>query len=110
MACLHCSKYIFDEQNLTIKKMTIKEFVDGVIRRLQRTNKPLEDICLEKEFNINWFINKALCELCGAPHAIFSDPDALAVVHILFFFSGDVIPSEMDKQFIKEFRHNLFYS
>lgn len=109
MACLNCGKYIFDKQNLTIKKMTIKEFVDGVIRRLKKTNKPLEDICKERKFRVDWLVNKACCELCGAPHAIFSDPDRLDVLRILFFFSGDERPSEKDERFIQEFRHNLFY-
>ena len=110
MACMGCGKYIFDEQNITIKKMTTQEYVDGIIRRNERTNKPLGEICIEKSFHIDWLINQSCCELCGAPHAVFSDPDASVVVHILFFFSGNVVPCEKDEQFIKDFRQNLFHS
>jgi hypothetical protein len=90
--------------------MSVEEYVDGVIRRLERTNKHLSDICIEKKIHIQWVVNQANCELCGAPHAVFSDPDASFVVHILFFFSGSTEPSEKDRQFIQEFKHNLFYS
>jgi len=110
MSCLHCNKYIFDDQNISVKRMSTKEYVDGVIRRLEKTNKPLEEICKEKKFHIDWLINKSQCELCGAPHAVFSDPSTKMVVHILFFFSGHRESSEKDKRFIQDFRHQLFHS
>ncbi len=90
--------------------MTIEEYVEGVIRRLEKTNKQLKEICIENNFNIDWLINKAECELCGAPHAVFSHPDALSVVHILFFFSSSNKPSEKDLQFIQDFQQKLFDS
>ena len=90
--------------------MTVEEYIDGVIRCLEKTNKPIDKICIDKKFDINWLINKSECELCGAPHAVFSHPDGLSVTYILFFFSGSLQPSEKDEQFIQEFRHRLFYS
>lgn len=90
--------------------MSVEEYINGVIRRIEKTNKHIKEICREKKFHIQWLVSKAYCELCGAPHAVFSDFDTNMVVHILFFFSGAEVVSEKDEQFIQEFQHNLFES
>jgi len=109
-ACLNCGKYIFDKQNIKTKQMTIPEYVEGVIRRLEHNNKQLNIICQERHLDPSWYLNMAYCELCGAPHAIFYALNTPKVVYILFFFSASTTPSEKDSQFILEFKHNLFYS
>jgi hypothetical protein len=108
--CLNCHKYIFDEQNINrIKRLTATEYINGVIRRIHKTNISMEELCKQAEINPSWGINKSECELCGAPHAIMSNDDASQIQHILFFFSGTNEPSEKDLHFIEEFRQKLFY-
>ena len=108
--CLCCKKYNFDAENISFKRMTAEEYINGVIRHIERTNKQTSSICEERNLQVSWLVNRAYCELCGAPHAVFSDKDAAAVLHTLFFFSGTLEPSEKDLHFIEEFKENLFHT
>ena len=109
--CQGCGKYIFDEQNVNpYKRLTAEEYAGGVVRLALRTNATPMAICKEMKYHCQWMVNKAECELCGAPHAIFSDPDQPLVMKINFYFSGAAEPSEKDVQFIREFKQNFFRS
>jgi hypothetical protein len=99
---------LFDEENINkYKRMTVKEYIDGVVRVYRRTNARIEELCKEYQIHIDWLINKAECELCGAPHAIMTGPDAPVVLKIAFFFSGNDTPSEKDKRFIEHFKQDF---
>ena len=106
--CLHCKKYNFDSQNVNeYKRMTMEEYIDGVYRKTVRTNEPAQLITLKLELELSNHVNKSECELCGAPHAVFSN-DAGKVMAIKFFFSALDKPSEKDVQFINHFRRDFF--
>ena len=105
--CLHCHKYVFDDQNINqFKRMTALEYLDGVVCLNRKENVKPEERLLEFGIHIDWMINKASCELCGAPHAVISDP-AKVLIDIRFFFSGKNSPSKKDTQFISCFRNEL---
>jgi len=106
-SCYNCGKYVFDAENFSIKRMSVIEYIDGVIRRNIRTNKPTNELATELGLEVNWLVNQAPCELCGAPHAVFSHPDHNDVVHVSFFFSGRPESSERDRRFVADFRENL---
>jgi len=109
--CNCCGKYIFDHQNINpYKRLTAEEYAGGVVNQLRRTNATPATTCKELKFHVDWMVNKAECELCGAPHAIFSDADDPVVVKVNFFFSGTNELSEKDSQFIQEFKQNFFRS
>jgi hypothetical protein len=108
--CKHCDKYIFDSQNISVKKMTTGEYAAGVVNREKRTNaSPNEQARLLGFTTMSEVcVNKADCELCGAPHAIFSLNGK--VTDAKFFFSGSNIPDQQDKKFIEDFRRRFFSS
>ncbi len=107
VTCLSCKKYIFDSQNVNeFKRMTVEEYIDGVFRKTVRTNDSSIEIAKQIDINPLNRINKSECELCGAPHAIFTDSNK-KVTMVRFFFSGLNKPSEKDSQFIKHFRRNF---
>jgi hypothetical protein len=108
--CLHCGKYIFDGQNVNeYKRMTLAEYVDGVCRRNIRTNQTTKQLILELDLSTLWMVSKSECELCGAPHSIFTlKHDCRAVELVRFFFSGTIKPSEKDVQFINHYRRDFF--
>lgn len=108
--CLHCGKYVFDVQNVNpYKRMTLAEYVDGVYRRLVRTNKSTDELINELGISVLCKVSKSECELCGAPHAVFSVNDEnIEVGAVRFFFSGTIKPSEKDVQFINHFRRDFF--
>ena len=110
--CNYCGKYIFDQQNINpYKRLTAEEYAHGVVKKLMRTNATPIAICKEMGYHVDWMVNKAECEICGAPHAVFSDnPDAPLVVKTTFFFSGTRKLSEKDMQFIQEFKQDFFRS
>jgi hypothetical protein len=99
---------LFNEENINkYKRMTAKEYLNGVVRTYRRVNTRIEELCNEYQIHIDWLINKAECELCGAPHAIITDPGAPVVLKIAYFFSGNNIPSEKDKRFIDHFKQEF---
>ena len=107
-ACLHCGKYIFNEENVNKhKRMTMEEYINGVYRKNIRTNDPVQLVTMMLELELSNQVNKSACELCGAPHAIFSN-DAGEVSMVKFFFSTLDKPSEKDVQFINHFRRDFF--
>lgn len=85
--------------------MTAAEYLNGVIRLGLRSNAKIEELCKDFHIHIQWLINKAECELCGAPHAIMSD--GMVVTKIAYFFSGQETPSEKDKRFIEHFKQEF---
>ena len=110
-ACNNCGKYIFDHQNINpYKRLTAEEYAGGVVKKLMRTNATPITICKDLGYHGDWMVNKAECELCGAPHAVFSEPDNPVVMKTTFFFSGTAELSEKDAQFIQEFKQDFYRS
>ena len=107
--CLNCGKYLFDLSNVDkFKRLTCEEYVEGVIRRLERTNDSFEQICTTYNLHPAWMINRADCELCGAPHVVCSDEQRTKCIEwIAFYFSGTIKPTERDVSFIEEFKRKF---
>lgn len=106
--CRNCQKYVFDRQNINRhKRMTVLEYVNGVIRRLFRTNETARQICARLGWEESFYVNRSYCELCGAPHAVFSYKSMDSVVRLAYFFSGNDKPCEKDVRFIDDFRRKF---
>lgn len=90
--------------------MTAGEYAAGVVNRKKNINSSPEqqanDLGLSSLPELR--INKANCELCGAPHAVLSVGNK--VTDTIFFFSGSNVPDEQDKRFIEDFRKRFFSS
>ena len=87
--------------------MTMEEYIDGVYRKTIKTNEPCQLLTLQLQLELSNWVNKSECELCGAPHAVFSN-DSGRVTDVKFFFSALDKPSEKDVQFINHFRRDFF--
>ena len=106
--CRNCRKYVFDQQNINRhKRLTVSEYINGVIRRALRTNDTVKQLLKKYGWEENLFVNRSCCELCGAPHAVFSYENMESVVRLVFFFSGLDAPSEKDTRFIEDY-HKRF--
>lgn len=105
--CLCCRKYVFDSQNVNMfKRMTAEEYVECVLRVRLRTNQPSEVIIKQLGVQFNWVSNQSCCELCGAPHAIWTLPNEKPsnVLAVRFFYSGTNKPADKDRRFVEEFK------
>ncbi len=109
--CLSCGKYVFDSQNVNeFKRMTAEEYVEAVLRSLIRNNKSAEWVIKQFGLSTKLVTNKSECELCGAPHAVWTSPKdkSKSVRGLVFFYSGTKKASRKDRMFIEEFRSRFF--
>lgn len=105
--CLNCNKYIFDASNINSKILTAQEYIETVIRSSIRSNKSISYLIKHYELKNNYTTNRSCCELCGAPHAIWSKNNK-EIIKINFFYSGNNKPSRLDLNFINEFNSRFF--
>jgi len=104
--CLHCGKYVFDEENVDKhKRMTIDEYISGVIKPKDNVSHNIHAANLGIKHGS--MVNMDECELCGAPHAIFSEINHKFIT-IRFFYSGTDQPSQRDINFMDDFRQRMF--
>ena len=109
--CMSCGKYVFDSQNVNaFKRMTAEEYVECVLRNRLRSNKPAAVILSHLGLQDKWVVNQSCCELCGAPHGIWTLPNEQPanVLCIRYFYSGGETPTEKDKRFVQEFKSRFF--
>lgn len=105
--CCNCGKYVFDKQNIKLKRMTAAEYVEAVVRPILRLNITTKTIIKKCKYDEDGKVNKSKCELCGAPHAVWSKDGDEEVTRVHFFYSGNNKPSDKDDAFINEFRSSF---